>query len=154
LAIGSVTAASISTRVVGQGTELAHAVAFQRCEHRGGHCGGHLALDEDVVVLHRNERIRSAARGGRATKRGADNEAAADPLPQVLRMSHCPYCNIEHPWRTEDARIIAVTPTDRASISGEAARLDEILGLLVEAAIERSAGKSPRAAIYLANDKG
>jgi hypothetical protein len=80
--------------------------------------------------------------------------AAADPLPQVLRMSRCPYCNIEHPWRTEDAKIIAVRPTDRASILGEAARLDEIFGLLVEAAVERSRSKSPRAAIYLANDKG
>jgi len=40
-----------------------------------------------------------------------------------------------HPWQTEDTKIIAVRPMDRAGLSGEAAR--QMLGLLVEAAIKR-----------------
>ncbi|SRR5579871_4169666 len=67
--------------------------------------------------------------------------------------SHCPYCDIEHTWCASEAKVVGVRPSDRASVTGNSARLSETLALLVDAAIERSDGKT-RAAFYIANDKG
>jgi hypothetical protein len=70
-----------------------------------------------------------------------------------LTNSHCPYCDIEHAWCASDVKIVGIRPSDRASVTGNSARLSETLGLLVDAAIDRSDGKT-RAAFYTANDKG
>jgi hypothetical protein len=72
---------------------------------------------------------------------------------QALNSAHCPYCDIEHTWCALEAKVVGIRSRDRASVTGDSARLAEALGLLVDTAVERSDGKA-RAAFYLANAEG